>query len=102
VLPKVAQVLHRRLKSSKASLVCRDTCRLRVHLDSTLLPLLLTTHSLMAGSLKDLASTATVLSRRNPRLHQVQVSRTLVLVVALMVLRHLNRASLIRIPAHLV
>jgi hypothetical protein len=102
VLLKAAQVLPRRPKSSKVSLVCRDTCRLRVRLDSTLLLLLLTTHSLMADSLKDLASMATVLSRRNPRLLQVQVSRTLVLVAALMGSQHLNRASLIRILAHLV
>jgi hypothetical protein len=99
---KEAQVLHRRPKSSKVSLACQDICRLLVPPGSMRLPLLLTTRSLMADSLKDLASTATVLSRRNPRLHQVQVSRTLVLVAALMVLQHLNRASLIRIPAHLV
>ena len=100
-LPKAVLVLPRRLKSSKASLACPDTCRLQVvRLDSMRLPLLLTTHSRMEDSPKDLASMATVLSRRNPRLRQVQVSRTLVLVAALMVLRHLNRANRIRILAH--
>jgi hypothetical protein len=99
---RVALVLHRRLKSSKDSLVCRDTCRLRVvRLGSTRLQLLLTTRSPMEDSPKDLVSTATVLNRRNPRLPQVQVSRTLVLVAALMVLLRLNRANQIRILAHL-
>jgi hypothetical protein len=102
-LLKVVPVLLRRRKSSKVSLVCLGTCRPQVRLASTRLQLLLTTPSLMADSLKDLASMATVLSRRNRRLHQAQVSRTLVLVAAaLMVSRPLNRANRIRIPAHLV
>lgn len=98
-LPKEAQVLPRRLKSSKASLACRDICRLPVHLASTRLQLLLTTLSLT--SLKDLTSMATVLSRRNRRLHQAQVSRTLVLVAALMASQRLSRANRIRTLAHL-
>ena len=102
-LPKVALVLPRRLKSSRASLACQDTCRLQVvRLGSTRLQLLLTTRSPMEDSLKDLASMATVPSRRNRQLHQVQVSRTLVLLAVLMVLPPLNRANRIRILAHLV
>ena len=101
-LPKAALVLPRRLKSSKASLACLDTCRLQVvRLVSMRLPLLLTTRSRTEDSLKDLASMATVLSRHNRRLHQVQVSRTLVLLAALMVLPRLNRANRIRTLAHL-
>ena len=101
-LPKAALVLPRRLKSSKASLACPDTCRLQVvRLGSTRLQLLLTTRSPTEDSLKDLASMATVLSRHNRRLHQVQVSRTLVLLAALMVLPRLNRANRIRTLAHL-
>ena len=101
-LLEAALVLLRRLKSSKASLACPDTCRPQaVRLGSTRLPLLLTTPSPTEDSLKDLASMATVLSRHNRRLHQVQVSRTLVLLAALMVSPHLNRANPIRILAHL-
>ena len=102
-LLEAALVLPRRLKSSKANLACPDTCRLpAVLLVSTLLPLLLTIRSPTEDSLKDLASMATVLSRHNRRLHQVQVSRTLVLLAALMVLPRLNRANRIRTLAHLV
>lgn len=102
VLPKVALVSPRRLKSSKVSLACPDTCRLQVvHLVSTRLQLLLTTRSPTEDSHRDLASMATVLSRLNRRLHQVQVSRTLVLLAALMVLPRLNRANRIRTLAHL-
>ena len=102
VLLKVAPVSPRRPKSSRVSLVCRDTCKLReVRLGSTRLQLLLTIPSPTEDSLKDLASMAMVLSRRNRRLHQVQVSRTLVLVAALMVSLRLNRANRIRILAHL-
>lgn len=101
-LPKAALVLPRRLKSSKASLACRDTCRLQVaRLVSMRLQLLLTIRSPTEDSLRDLASMATVLSLLNRRLHQVQVSRTLVLLAALMVLPHLNRANRIRTLAHL-
>ena len=101
-LPKAALVLPRRLKSSRASLECLDTCRLQVvRLASTRLQLLLTTRSPTEDSLKDLASMDTVPSRHNPRLHQVQVSRTLVLLAALMVSPRLNRANPIRTLAHL-
>ena len=101
-LPRVALVLPRRLKSSKVSLACPDTCRLQaVRLGSTRLQLLLTTHSPTEDSLRDLASMVTVLSRHNRRLHQAQVSRTWVLLAALMVSPHLNRANPIRILAHL-
>lgn len=98
---KEVRVLLRRLKNSKVSLACPVTCRLQVRQASTRLRALLTTHSLTAHSHKDLP-TAMVLNRRNRRLHQVQVSRTLVvLLAALMALPRLNRANRIRIPAHL-
>ena len=101
-LPKAALVLPRRLKSSRASLACPDICRLQVaRLASMRLQLLLTTRSPTEDSHRDLASMATVLSRLNRRLHQVQVSRTLVLLAALMVLPRLNRANRIRTLAHL-
>ena len=94
--------MPRRLKSSRASLACPDTCRLQVaRLASMRLQLLLTTRSPTEDSLKDLASMATVLSRHNRRLHQVQVSRTWVLLVVLMVSPRLNKANPIRTLAHL-
>lgn len=96
---KVVLVLPRRLKSSKASLACLDTCRLLL-LASTRLRRLLTTRSPTADSPKDLASMATVLNRRNRPLHQVQVSRSQVLVVVLRASQRHSRASRIRTQAH--
>lgn len=97
---KEVPVLLLHLKSSKASLACRATCRLQVRRVSMRPLALLTIRSPTAHSHKDL-SMATVLSRLNRRLHRVQVSRTLeVLVAVLMVLPRLSRANLIRILAH--
>lgn len=108
VLQQAAQVLRRHLKSSKVSLVCRVTCRLPAHRASTRLRLLLTTHSHTAVSPKGLVSMVTALSHHSLLLHRVQVSLTLVPVVALMAVpmvalmdwRHLSRASHTRTQAH--
>ena len=75
VLLQAAQVLRRRPKSNKVSLVCQVTCRLLARRASTHPQLLLTTHSHTVASPKGPVSMAMVLSHHSPPPHRAPVSR---------------------------
>lgn len=98
---RVAPVLHLRRKNSKVSPACLDICRPQVRRVSTRRQLPLTTLSLTAVSLKDLASMGTVLRRHSQPLLLAQVSRVLGVAV-LTVSRRLSKVRPIRTQAHLV